>query len=293
VPAAGSDLIRLERRGAIALLGINHPPVNVLSAAVLDALLERVREVEADESLRVVVLHSVIDRLFAAGADVSEMAGLSAEGATIHGGRGQRVTRALELLPLPVVAAVHGVCLGGGCEIAQACDIIVASEDAVFGQPEIRLGVMPGWGGTQRLPRWIGAAQARDWIFTGRNAKAEEALAAGLVSRVVARAELLPTALLIAEELAGRPALALAAAKYAVNRSVEDDLDNRLDYELSLWARLFGTKDQREGMNAFLEKRSWTTEGRAGWSDQSQEFPWRGEPGRNEGKHRTRERQTA
>src|SRR5580700_2727650 len=182
-----SPLVRLERRGPVALLTLDHPPVNVLSAPVLDALIERLAEVGADASLRVVVLSGAAEKAFAAGANIREMAPMGPGEAHGHGGKGQAATVAIERLPLPVIAAVHGSCLGGGCELALACDFVLASEDAKFGQPEVNLGVMPGWGGTQRLARRVGAAQARYWIFTGRAVSATEARDQGWVLRAVPR----------------------------------------------------------------------------------------------------------
>ena len=267
-------LVRLERRDRTALLTLDHPPVNVLSRTVLDALTRRLDEVEDDPDLRVVVLSSAADRAFAAGADIREMAPLGPSEAREHGSRGQGVTRRIERLPLPVIAAVHGVCLGGGCEIALACDFILASEDATFGQPEINLGIMPGWGGTRRLPRRIGAEAARRWILTGRSVPARDARAAGLVSEVVPRADLLPAALRLAGELGSKPPVALAAAKYALLNAIDPGVDSGLAYELDLWARLFGTPDQKDGMRAFLEKRTLGESGRGDWESVSAGFPW-------------------
>ncbi|HTW55122.1 MAG TPA: enoyl-CoA hydratase/isomerase family protein [Thermoplasmata archaeon] len=269
-----ADWVRSERRAGTVVLTIDHPPVNVLSRPVLEALLVRLRGAEADPAARVVVLASASEKAFAAGADIKEMAPMGPEEAHAHGGRGQAVTRAIERLPLPVIAAVHGVCLGGGCEIALACDLIVASEDARFGQPEINLGVMPGWGGTRRLPRRIGAARARRWILTGETVPAARAAAEGLVDRVVPRAELLPVALALADELAGKPPLALAAAKYALLHAIDPTIDDGLRYELDLWARLFGTDDQRQGMAAFLAKQPLARTDRSHWAHRSAGFPW-------------------
>jgi enoyl-CoA hydratase len=267
-------LVRAERRGPTMLLTLDHPPVNVLSRPVLDALMARLDDAEQDPAVRVVVLASAAEKAFAAGADIKEMAPMGPEEARVHGARGQGLTRRIERLPLPVIAAVHGVCLGGGCEVALACDFVVASPDALFGQPEINLGVTPGWGGSQRLPRRIGAARARRWIYTGRPVPAEEAHAQGWVDRVVPRTELLPAALAFAEELAEKPPLALAAAKFEVLRSVDRTIDEDLAYELDLWARLFGTRDQREGMRAFLAKQKPAPQDRAGWREASRGFPW-------------------
>ena len=150
----------------------------------------------------------------------------------------------------------------------------MASEEARFGKPEINLGIMPGWGGTRRLPRRIGLARARRWILRGGTVPAAEAFAQGLVERVVPRADLLPAALELAHELSQKPPLALAAAKYALLRSIDASIDEGLDYELDLWSRLFGSKDQREGMRAFLEKRSLGETAREDWARSSEGFPW-------------------
>lgn len=269
-----SPLVRYGRQDGVVLLTLDHPPVNVLSAAVLDALRAALSRAEADPEARAVVLASASEKAFAAGADIREMANLTPEQARRHGARGQGVTEAIERLPLPVIAAVHGSCLGGGCEIALACDLIVAADDATFGQPEILLGVMPGWGGTQRLPSRVGVARARSWIFSGRPVSAPTAQAQGLVLEVVPRADLLETALRLARELAAKPALALAAAKYAVQRAAHPGLAAGLAYELELWKDLFGTADQREGMAAFLEKRPAKVADRSDWTSASKPFPW-------------------
>jgi enoyl-CoA hydratase len=268
------DLVRATRTGRTLVLTLDHPPVNVLSRVVLDALLARLDEAERDAEVRVVVLASAAEKAFAAGANIREMAPMGPAEAFEHGGRGQAVTRRIERLPLPVIAAVHGVCLGGGCEISLACDFIIASDDAQFGQPEVNLGVMPGWGGTRRLPRRIGAARARRWILTGRSVTAVEAAEAGLVDRVVPRSELLSAALALADELAGKPPLALAAAKFAILNAIDPEIDRGLAYELDLWARLFGTEGQMEGMTAFLSKRPLVPVSRADWESNSAGFPW-------------------
>ncbi|MHB8352534.1 MAG: enoyl-CoA hydratase/isomerase family protein, partial [Thermoplasmata archaeon] len=174
--AAPPDPVRLERRGPVGLLWLDEPPVNVLSAGVLDRLAERLEEADRDPTIRVLILASARERAFAAGANIREMATMGPAQARVHGARGQAVTVRIERLPIPVIAAVHGICVGGGCEIALACDFIVASEDALFGQPEINLGVMPGWGGTRRLPRRIGSARGRWWIYSGETVGAAEAL---------------------------------------------------------------------------------------------------------------------
>ena len=286
--SAKFDLVRSERRGRTLLLTLDHPPVNVLSTEVLVALAERLRSAEADPEVRVVVLTSAAEKAFAAGANIREMAPMNPEGARRHGSRGQAVTRQIERLPLPVIAAVHGVCLGGGCEIALACDFVVASEDATFGQPESNLGIMPGWGGTRRLPRRVGLARARRWILTGRPVTAARAEAEGWFDRVVPRAELLSAALGLASELSLKPPVALAAAKYALITATDPTVDEGLEYELDLWSRLFGTPGQREGMQAFLDKRPPVETSRENWSDVSKGFPWVATPTRSVGGKRKR-----
>ena len=271
---APPELVRSARFGRTLVLTLDHPPVNVLSRAVLEMLASRLREAERDEDVRAVVLASGSEKAFAAGANIREMAPMGPPEAFEHGRLGQGLTRTIERLPLPVIAAVHGVCYGGGCEIVLACDFVLASDDAQFGQPEINLGIMPGWGGTRRLPRRIGATRARQWILTGRPVRASEAAEAGLVDRVMPRAELLPAALALGEELAQKPPVALAAAKYALLEAIDPDIDAGLAYELDLWARLFGTPGQREGMEAFLAKRPLVAGPRTDWPRASEGFPW-------------------
>lgn len=274
---AGHDVgsfVRTEKRGPVGILWLDHPPLNVLSAVVLDQLDARLEEAESDRTLRALVLASAVERSFAAGANILEMSTMGPREARNHGAKGQAVSRRLERLPLPVIAAVHGACFGGGCEIAEACDFIFASEDAVFGQTEVNLGIMPGWGGTQRLPRRVAPQEARAWIYTGKRVPASEALAAGLVYRMVPRSQLLAEAVQFASELAKKSPLALAAAKFSMNRAIDLDIDHRLAIELSLWERMFGTRDQREGMRAFLEKRPFVPSDRSHWEGDSRGFPW-------------------
>jgi len=273
--SAPRELVHSERRGATVLLTLDSPPVNVLARPVLEALSERLNEAEDDPEARTVVIRSAFEKAFAAGADIREMVDLNPERARVHGGRGQAITRQIERLPLPVIAAVRGVAFGGGCELCLACDFIIAGEDAQFGQPEINLGVMPGWGGTRRLPRRIGAGRARRWIMTGRPVTAADAYAQGVIDRVVPPAEVLNASLSLAEELATKPPVALAAAKYAILGALDPAIDLGLAYELDLWARLFGTEGQREGMRAFLEKRPPPPPtARRDWETVSAGLPW-------------------
>lgn len=273
-PSKETTLVRREREGPVAILTLNSPPLNILTADLLHDLSHQLDVASADPKVRALVLASGIDKGFAAGASIREMATMDSRAADRHGALGQGVTRQIEACPLPVVAAIHGICLGGGSEIAEACDFVVASEDAVFGQPEVNLGVMPGWGGTQRLPRRVGSQQAKGWVMLGRNIDARSAYEHGLLWKVVPRAELLPEAKRLASELAQKPPLALAAAKYALNDAIDRHESRGLALERRLWSQLFGTPDQREGMTAFLEKRPPVFWGRDDWSRDSQGFPW-------------------
>jgi enoyl-CoA hydratase len=266
--------VRLERKGPVAVLTLNSPPLNILTADLLHDLSQRLTVASADARVRSIVLASAIEKGFAAGASIREMATMGFREAERHAALGQAVTRQIEACPLPVIVAVHGICVGGGSELAAACDFVVASDDAKFGQPEINLGVMPGFGGTQRLPRLIGPQQARGWILLGRSIDARSAYDHGLIWKLVPRADLMPETLRLASELAQKPPLALAAAKYALNDAIDRGQTQGLAFERRLWAQLFGTPDQREGMTAFLEKRPPVFWGRDDWSRDSQGFPW-------------------
>ena len=269
-----SPVVRVERRKSTIILWIDHPPINILSTEVLKSLVSQLGGASTDPDCRVIVLASSNSKAFAAGADIRDMASMGPEEARRHGSLGQRVTTQIEQVPVPVIAAVHGACLGGGCEIALACDFILAADDATFGQPEINLGIMPGWGGTQRLPRRIGAVHARRWILTGKPVSAALANEQGLVDELVPKADLLARALGLADELSSKAPLALAAAKYAIRRALDNELASGLDFELDLWARLFGSPGQREGMNAFLEKRPPEFRTAPRRAEESQGFPW-------------------
>ncbi len=250
-----SSRVLLTRQGSAAIVTLESPPMNLLSSDLLDELLARLRAAETDPAVRTIVLTSGLERTFTAGANIREMAPMGSAEAGRHSKKGQGLTRWIEACPMPVIAAVHGVCVGGGSEIIEACDFVLASEDASFGQPEIKIGVLPGWGGSQHLPRRIGAQRARAWILLGDTMTAEAAREAGLVWKVVPQDRLLPEALGLAERLAERPAAALAAAKAAINDALDRGEARGLAHERRLWSSLFGTADQREGMAAFLEKR--------------------------------------
>jgi enoyl-CoA hydratase len=256
VNSSGSapEQVRANRVGRTLVLVLDSPPLNVFSRGFPTLLLARFEAVRDDHDVRVVVLTSASERAFSAGANIREMSQMGPAEAHDLGNRGQALTRAIERLPLPVIAAVNGVCYGGGFEVALACDFIVASTDARFGLPEVDLGIVTGWGGIRRLVRRIGPMRARRWIYTGPPVSAADAQTAGVVDLVVPRAELLPASLTLANELASKPPLALAAAKYALLAAIDPQIDRGLSYELGLWTHLFGTETKRERMEAFLSK---------------------------------------
>jgi enoyl-CoA hydratase len=243
----------------VALVTLDRPEVlNALDFQTLHELVEALERLDLDESVRAIVLTGAGERAFAAGADIREMADATPVSLTVANSfaRWERIRR----IRKPILAAVRGYALGGGCELAMACDLIVAAEDAVFGQPEIRIGIIPGAGGTQRLTRALGKAKAMELILTGAQLSAREAEAHGLVSRVVAGEQTLPAALDLAAEIAAQPPLAVMAAKEAINRAFELSLEAGLEFERRNFFLLFASDDQKEGMAAFVEKRkpSWT-----------------------------------
>ncbi len=267
--------VKIERDQGIATLTIQNPPFNVLTSAVLDALADATVALSEDPSVRCIILTGSGDRAFSSGANIKEMAGMSLDQARRYSAKGQALTNLIERSPVPVIAAVRGFCLGGGCEISLACDFIVASEDAVFAQPEINIGVLPGWGGSRRLTRAIGVARARHWILTGEKVPAEVAMRDGLVDRVVPSGKVLDEARSLARVLASKGATAVAAAKYAVNYASDATRLLGLEYERDLWGVLFQTEDQKEGMRAFLEKREPHFSDRTGWAAQRERSPWK------------------
>ncbi|HTS33205.1 MAG TPA: enoyl-CoA hydratase/isomerase family protein [Thermoplasmata archaeon] len=272
--AASAPLTLLDWHGPVALLTLNNPPVNVLTTPLLDELERRVVELAKDPRVRALVITGSGDRAFSGGASVREMVSMSRAEATRHSAKGQALYNLLEDAPFPVIAAVRGFCVGGGCEMVQACDFIIASEDASFGQPEINIGEIPGWGGSTRLPRRIGPVRARRWIMTGEKVGAAQALQDGFLDRVVPAADLLPTAIGLGTTLAGKPAEAIAAAKYLINRAVDPNRTAGLDYERTMWELLFETPGQREGMQAFLEKRPAVFAAERRSSGRKAPFPW-------------------
>ena len=241
--------------GGVAVLTLDRPDaLNALDRELLAALRERLRELADDASTRVVVLTGA-GRAFAAGADIKEMAEMTVLQAREWSDFGQECCRLLETMRKPTIAAVNGFALGGGCELALACDLRYASETARLGQPEVNIGVIPGWGGTQRLARATTEGFAKELVLTGRMVEAPEALERGLVNAVYPAEELLERALAVARDLAGKSPVALAYAKEALNRALQGELGEELGHEALLFAALFGTEDQKEGMRAFTEKR--------------------------------------
>ena len=247
--------VELERRDHVALVTLNRPDaLNAISPEMFDALVARLDEIEADEAVRAVVLTGAGEKAFCAGADISTMRTASPQEARAWGARGQGLAARIEHLAAPVVAAVNGYALGGGCEIALACDIRICSEKARFGQPEVSLGIPPGWGGTQRLARATSIGFAKEVVLTGRMVGAEEALRTGLVTHVHPQDELLDKALELAGSIAAKGRGAVAETKRLCNLAL-GDLPGGLARELDAFALAFGTEDQREGMDAFFEKR--------------------------------------
>jgi len=245
----------------VALLTLDRPEVlNALDYRTLQELVEALERLDADDSVRCVVITGAGERAFAAGADINEMAEATPVnlGVANSFARWERIRR----VRLPLIAAVRGYALGGGCELAMACDMVVAADDAVFGQPEIKIGIMPGAGGTQRLTRALGKARAMELILTGANLSAREAYERGLVNRLTAREETLGAALDLARDVAAMPPLAVRAAKEAVNRAFELSLEAGLEFERRNFFLLFASEDQKEGMAAFLAKRGPNWKGR-------------------------------
>lgn len=251
-----SENLLYQIEGAVAVLQLNRvQKKNSLDAALRHEIEERLKEIAEDKRVRVVILTGG-EEIFCAGADISELTGAaSAEAAYQHGREFQILFDRIEALRQPVIAAVSGYALGGGCELSLSCDFRIASESAKFGLPEIKIGAFPGGGGTQRLPRLIGAAKAKEMIFLGDPIGAEQALALGLVLKVVPKEKLLEEAKAFAAKLAALPRLAMEASKMLINRGLEMDLASALELEARSLGCLANTHDLQEGTRAFLEKR--------------------------------------
>ena len=252
LPAMTNKYVRLEVQDGIGTIRLDRPPMNALNAQVQDELRNAALEAGVRRDVSAVVLYGG-EKVFAAGADVKEMVAMPYADMVERSAALQVAFTAVARIPKPVVAAVTGFALGGGCELALCADLRVCGEDATLGQPEILLGLVPGAGGTQRLPRLVGPSRAKELIFSGRFVGADEALRIGLVDRVVPAAEVYSTALEMAGRFVGGPALALRAAKEAVDRGLEVDLDTGLEVERLQFSGLFATADARAGMASFVE----------------------------------------
>ncbi|MFO7171784.1 MAG: enoyl-CoA hydratase-related protein [Bacillota bacterium] len=254
------EYVKVHLEDGYAVVTLDRPPVNALSRQVLAELDEALRDLEAREEVRAVVIRGAGPRAFAAGADITEFPQVRPEEAAELARQGQAVFNRIEALPKPVIAAVHGYALGGGCELALACDFRIAAESARFGQPEINLGIIPGYGGTQRLARLVGPARAKWICLTGEMIPAAEALRIGLCDQVVPDEELLPAATALAAKLAGKAPRAAALIKRAIQEGLGRSLAEGLELEAQLFGQVFATADAREGVAAFLEKRQprWT-----------------------------------
>jgi enoyl-CoA hydratase len=248
--------VEVERRGPTAIVRVDRPDaLNALDLPHAEELHARLEELAGETEVRSVVLTGAGEKAFVAGADIKYMRGLDVLGARRWGELGHAIGRLLETMPKPTVAAINGYALGGGCELALACDIRLASTRARLGQPEVTIGIFPGWGGSLRLARTTSLGFAKELIFTGRMVEPEEALARGLVNAVVEPEELMPRVLELCEGFAAKSPLALAYAKEAANLALQGEHRANLETEARLFSMLFASEDQKEGMAAFVEKR--------------------------------------
>ena len=247
--------VEYEAKDAVGIITINRPEaLNALNSAVLDELSAVIDGVDQG-TIRCLILTGAGEKSFVAGADIAEMSSLTKAEGEAFGKKGNDVFRKLETFPIPVIAAVNGFALGGGCEIAMSCDFRICSDNAMFGQPEAGLGITPGFGGTQRLARLIGPGMAKQLLYTARNIKADEALRVGLVNQVVPQAELMATVEKMAAGIAQNAPIAVRGCKEAVNKGLDLPMDEAIVVEEKIFGACFETHDQKEGMGAFLEKR--------------------------------------
>ncbi|MCD7733880.1 MAG: enoyl-CoA hydratase-related protein [Clostridiales bacterium] len=248
------SFIQYEVQGAVAVLTIDRPKaLNALNSAVLEELDATVSAIDLD-AVRCLVITGSGEKSFVAGADIGEMSTLTKAEGEAFGKKGNDVFRKIETLPIPVIAAVNGFALGGGNELAMSCDIRICSDNAVFGQPEVGLGITPGFGGTQRLARLVSPGMAKQLIYTARNIKADEALRIGLVNAVYPQEELMPAALKMAAGIAKNAPIAVRACKKAINEGLEKGMDDALVLEEGLFGSCFETHDQVEGMGCFMSR---------------------------------------
>ncbi len=250
------DNLLVQREAAIAVLTVQRPQrLNAIDAKTIDEIRQAILDFQQDESVRCVILTGAGDKAFVAGADINELARDTPEGARQRALDGQHVFDLIEQLGKPVIAAVNGFALGGGCELAMACTFRIAADTARFGQPEINLGLIPGFAGTQRLARLVGKTKAMELILTGNAITASEALAIGLVNRVVPAANLMNESRALAAELATKPPIALRYAIEAINNGLEMPFADGCQFEAALFGMVTATDDMKEGTRAFLEKR--------------------------------------
>ena len=246
----------MRKEGPVAVVTVDRQDaLNALDLETLTELRDRLRELSEDTGTRVVVLTGAGDKAIVAGADIKYMSGLDVAGAKAWGELGHEAANLLERMPQPTIAAINGFALGGGCELALACDLRYASSNAKLGQPEINLGIIPGWGGTQRLARATTVGFAKELILTGRTVSADEALERGLLNGVTDPQDLLPRVMELAQQLASKAPLALETAKQAINRSLAGDHEENLAREGDRFGELFASEDAKEGLTAFAEKR--------------------------------------
>lgn len=248
-------VVELKKENRIGFVTINRPKVlNALNAEVLNELDQILTMLYHDREIDVVIFTGAGEKAFVAGADISEMKDKTPQESYTFARQGQVLFQRIQELPQPTIAAINGFAFGGGCELAMACDMRIATDKAKFGQPEVALGIIPGFGGTQRLPRLIGRAKAMELILTGRTVNASEALDLGLVNKVVTTENLMAEAVSLAEAILSKGPYAIRQAKVAINKGLEVDINTGCELEGNLFALCFG-EEQREGMSAFLEKR--------------------------------------
>ena len=254
--------LKIEERGAVAVMTISAPKsLNALNSTILKEMDDFISHFDCNK-FRCLIVTGDGEKSFVAGADISEMATLNVPQGQTFGSHGAAVFRKIEKLPVPVIAAVNGFALGGGCELAMACDIRICSDNARFGQPEVGLGIIPGFSGTVRLARLVGMGMAKQLIYTGKNIKADEALRIGLVNEVVPQADLMNRAIELAAQIAANAPLAVKAAKLCINTEWDMDADEAIAFESGAFGQCFATEDQKEGMKAFLSKGKHEFQGR-------------------------------
>jgi len=249
------EFVVYEQNGYIATLTINRPKaLNALNSQVLAEISEALDNVDVN-TVRCLIVTGAGDKSFVAGADIAQMKDLDRDGGVAFGKYGNDVFRKLEVFPVPTIAAINGFALGGGCELSMSCDIRICADNAVFGQPEVGLGITPGFGGTQRLARIVGMGRAKEMIYTASNIKADEAYRIGLVNKVVPAEELMATVMKMAGKIAANAPVAVRLSKKAINEGLQVDMDQAIVIEEYAFGDCFATEDQKEGMSAFLEKR--------------------------------------